>query len=106
MAQALAGPGYPPSSDNGVIGVAAGIGVTGLAAFDNPVNWTTASSVTWSDPWPFPLDDRQPTRAQAELLSVLGDLVLEYAQTGGPPTALLRAVRDAYRAGFHPDVPR
>jgi hypothetical protein len=95
-----------PAADNGVIGIAAGIGVTGLATFDNPVNWTTTSSSVWSDPWPFPPDDRQPTRAQTELLSVLGDLVLEYAQTNGPSTALLRAVRDAYQAGFHPGAPR
>lgn len=100
IAQALAGPSYLPPSDNSVIGVAVGIGVTDLAT------GTTASSATWSDPWPCPLSDQQPTRAQADLLGVLHDLVTEYAQTGGPPTALLCAVREAYQAGLHPGAPR
>lgn len=104
MAQALAVLSYPPfvPLDNGAIGVATRIGVTGLSALDNPVNWTTASSATWSDPWPFPPDDRQPTRAQADVLGVLRDLVTEYAQTGGPSSALL----DAVRTGFHPGASR
>jgi hypothetical protein len=86
--------------DNGVIGVATGIGVTGLATFDNSMNWTTASAGFSDDPWPFPREYRAPTRDQLDLLGVLHDLVTEYAQAGGPLTALLDAVRDAYRGNL------